>query len=179
MVKTIIVFTLDQTEAEDIREVDMAVISAGIVLYRKTPRLEVFLGHMGGPFWENKDEGAWGIPKGLVEPGESVLDAAIRECAEEVGFIASAENLQSLGFIKMKSGKEVHAWACEVAGDCEIFISTNTFDLEWPKGSGEIKSFPEIDRAAWFSLGDAHKKIVTAQNLFLSRLDELLEGVSS
>lgn len=157
----------------------MTAKSAGILLYRRAPSLQVFLAHMGGPFWESIDEGAWGIPKGLVEPGEALIDTAIRECAEEVGFIANADGLESLGFIKMKSGKEVHAWACEVASDCEIVVSSNTFELEWPKGSGEIKSFPEIDRAKWFGLDNAHQKIVKAQNLFLSRLEELLEWGSS
>lgn len=148
----------------------MTAKSAGILIYRRTPSFQVFLAHMGGPFWENKDAGAWGIPKGLVEPGEELIDAAIRECAEEVGFIANADGLESLGFIKMKSGKEVHAWACEVEGDCEIVVSSNTFELEWPKGSGEIKLFPETDRAEWFCLEDAYKKIIAAQSEMLDRV---------
>jgi predicted NUDIX family NTP pyrophosphohydrolase len=152
----------------------MTAKSAGILLYRKSPKLQVFLAHMGGPFWESKDDGAWGIPKGLVEPGEELIDAAIRECAEEVGFSVNAIDLESLGFIKMKSGKEVHAWACEVASDCEIVVSSNTFELEWPKGSGEIRSFPEIDSAKWFDLQVARQKIISVQKIFLDGLEELL-----
>ena len=148
----------------------MTAKSAGILLYRRTPGLQVFLAHMGGPFWANKDDGTWGIPKGLIEPGESLIDAAIRECSEEIGFSATADGLESLGFIKMKNGKEVHAWAYEVASTCELLVSSNTFDLEWPKGSGEIKSFPEIDRAEWFCLEDAYRKIISAQSELLDRV---------
>lgn len=154
----------------------MTVKSAGILIYRKAPHLEVFLGHMGGPFWEYKDEGAWGIPKGLVEDGETLIDAAVRECHEEVGFKVDPKSLSELGFVKMKNGKEVHAWAYEVGPGTKITISSNTFDLEWPKGSGEIKSFPEVDRAQWFCLEQASSMIIAAQSEFIVRIQSLIEG---
>lgn len=151
----------------------MVTKSAGVLLYRQTPRIEVFLGHMGGPFWEHRDAGAWGIPKGLVDEGETLIDAAVRECYEEVGFKVDPNGLRELGFVKMKNGKEVHAWAYEVAPGTEITISSNTFDLEWPKGSGEIRQFPEVDRASWFDLEQAAKIIIEIQSAFLRRLETL------
>ena len=152
----------------------MVTKSAGVLLYRQTPRIEVFLGHMGGPFWEHRDAGAWGIPKGLVDEGETLIDAAVRECYEEVGFKVDPNGLRELGFVKMKNGKEVHAWAYEVAPGTEITISSNTFDLEWPKGSGEIRQFPEVDRASWFDLEQAAKMIIEIQSVFLHRLENLI-----
>ena len=151
----------------------MVTKSAGVLLYRQTPRIEVFLGHMGGPFWEHRDAGAWGIPKGLVDEGETLIDAAVRECYEEVGFKVDPKGLRELGFVKMKNGKEVHAWAYEVEPGTEITISSNTFDLEWPKGSGEIRQFPEVDRASWFDLEQAAKIIIEIQSAFLRRLENL------
>ena len=152
----------------------MVTKSAGVLLYRQTPRIEVFLGHMGGPFWEHRDEGAWGIPKGLVDEGETLINAAVRECYEEVGFKVDPKGLRELGFVKMKNGKEVHAWAYEVEPGTEITISSNTFDLEWPKGSGEIRQFPEVDRASWFDLEQAAKMIIEIQSVFLHRLENLI-----
>ena len=152
----------------------MVTKSAGVLLYRQTPRIEVFLGHMGGPFWEHREEGAWGIPKGLVDEGETLINAAVRECYEEVGFKVDPKGLRELGFVKMKNGKEVHAWAYEVAPGTEITISSNTFDLEWPKGSGEIRQFPEVDRASWFDLEQAAKMIIEIQSVFLHRLENLI-----
>lgn len=154
----------------------MTVKSAGILIYRKAPQLEVFLGHMGGPFWEHKDEGAWGIPKGLVNNGETLLQAAIRECHEEVGFLVDPEGVQELGFVKMKSGKEIHAWATEVPCPLDITVSSNTFEIEWPKGSGKMEKFPEIDRAEWFVFERALVKIVPIQSEFLDRLKQLLHS---
>ena len=153
--------------------------SAGVLLYRQTPQIEVFLCHMGGPFWEHSDEGAWGIPKGLVDEGETLIDAAVRECYEEVGFKVDRQGLRELGFVKMKSGKEVHAWAYEVAPATEIMISSNTFELEWPKGSGEIRIFPEVDRAEWFTVEVALKKLINAQVEFLQRLQLMASKVKS
>lgn len=157
----------------------MVIKSAGILIYRLSPELEVFLGHMGGPFWEHKDEGAWGIPKGIVEEGETLIEAAVRECQEEVGFKVDPKGLRELGFVKMKNGKEVHAWAYEVAPRTEITITSNSFDLEWPKGSGEIRQFPEVDRAAWFSINIALKKLINAQVEFLHRLQLMASKVKS
>lgn len=151
----------------------MPVKSAGILIYRKSPQIEVFLGHMGGPFWEHKDEGAWGIPKGLVEEGETLIEAAVRECYEETGFKVDPNELRELGFVKMKNGKEVHAWAYEVEPGTEITLSSNTFDLEWPKGSGKIRQFPEIDRASWIDIEQAGKIIIDIQSVFLHRLRNL------
>jgi predicted NUDIX family NTP pyrophosphohydrolase len=151
----------------------MVIKSAGVLLYRQTPKIEVLLGHMGGPFWEHKDEGAWGIPKGLVDEGETLIDAAVRECYEEVGFEVDPKGLRELGIVKMKNGKEVHAWAYEVEPGTEIAVSSNTFDLEWPKGSGEIRQFPEVDRASWFDLEQAAKMIIEIQSVFLRRLENL------
>ena len=152
----------------------MATQSAGIVLYRRMPELQVYLGHMGGPFWEHKDEGAWGIPKGLVDPGESLVQGAIRECQEEVGITVNSDELQPLEFVKMKSGKEIHAWAYEVPSTIEIAFKSNTFDLEWPKGSGLFQAFPEVDRAEWFNMDLATRKIVSIQALLLERLSKIL-----
>lgn len=152
----------------------MVIKSAGVLLYRQTPQIEVFLGHMGGPFWEHRDEGAWGIPKGLVDEGETLIDAAVRECFEEVGFEVEPKGLRELGFVKMKNGKEVHVWAYKVEPKTVITISSNTFDLEWPKGSGEIRHFPEVDRAEWFTIESAQKKLINAQVDFLQRLQLLV-----
>lgn len=157
----------------------MVIKSAGILIYRLSPELEVFLGHMGGPFWEHKDEGAWGIPKGIVEEGESLIEAAVRECQEEMGFKVDPKGLRELGFVKMKNGKEVHAWAYEVAPGTEITISSNSFDLEWPKDSGEIRQFPEVDRAEWFTVEIAANKLISAQVEFLQRLNLLASQVNS
>lgn len=157
----------------------MRVKSAGILIYRKAPQLEVFLGHMGGPFWEQKDEGAWGIPKGLVDEGETLIDAAVRECYEEVGFKVDPKGLRELGFVKMKNGKEVHAWAYEVEPETQITISSNNFDLEWPRGSGEIRQYPEVDRAEWFTIEIALNKLINAQVEFLQRLKLLVSQVNS
>lgn len=157
----------------------MVIKSAGILIYRLSPELEVFLGHMGGPFWEHKDERAWGIPKGIVEEGESLIEAAVRECQEEMGFKVDPKGLRELGFVKMKNGKEVHAWAYEVAPGTEITISSNSFDLEWPKDSGEIRQFPEVDRAEWFTVEIAANKLISAQVEFLQRLNLLASQVNS
>lgn len=156
----------------------MVIKSAGILIYRLSPELEVFLGHMGGPFWEHKDEGAWGIPKGIVEEGESLIEAAVRECQEEMGFKVDPKGLRELGFVKMKNGKEVHAWAYEVDTGTEITISSNSFDLEWPKDSGEIRQFPEVDRAEWFTVEIAANKLISAQVEFLQRLNLLASLVN-
>ncbi len=147
----------------------MASVSAGLLLYRRTNgRCEVLLGHLGGPFFARKDEGAWGIPKGEVEGGEDLLEAARREFAEETGF-APAGPLVPLGSVTQKSGKVVHAWAAE--GDFDpTQLKSNTFELEWPRGSGKLRQFPELDRAEWFDLDAARAKIIAAQAAFLERL---------
>lgn len=145
-------------------------VSAGLLLYRRTPAgLEVFLAHPGGPFWRQRDAGAWTIPKGVVEEGEDLLDAARREFEEETG-IVPVGNFISLGSIRQKAGKVVHAWAWE--GDADpATVRSNTMRTEWPRGSGRWITFPEVDRCAWFDLATARERINPAQVELLERLE--------
>lgn len=146
----------------------MPQFSAGLLMFRRTAsQPEVFLVHPGGPFWRKKDEGAWSIPKGMVEADEAPLEAARREFAEETG-IVPAEQLIDLGQSKQPSGKIVRAWAFE--NDCSPQISSNTFSMEWPPKSGRFQQFPEVDRADWFSIEAARKRITRGQVVFLERL---------
>jgi len=145
--------------------------SAGIALWRRldSGAVEVFLGHMGGPYWARKDAGTWTIPKGEIEPGEEPLDVARREFCEEVGSPVPSGDLIDLGEVRQAGGKTVLAWAVE--GDLDASTTaSNTFELEWPPKSGRMQSFPEIDRAAWFDLATAAEKIVVGQRTFLERL---------
>src|SRR5688572_30345310 len=131
--------------------------SAGIVLYRyRDSRLEIFLVHPGGPFWKNKDEGAWSIPKGEYEPGEEPLAVARREFREEIGRDAPAGEPFELGEVRQPSGKRVRAWALEADLDVTT-INSNMFELQWPPGSGRMQQFPEVDRAGWFDLETAER----------------------
>jgi len=153
----------------------MSTTSAGLLLYRfRDGELRVLLVHPGGPFWANKDLGGWSIPKGEVGEGEELLAAARREFREETG--ASAEgSVVALGQVRQRSGKIVHAWA--VRGDFDPReLRSNHFEMEWPRGSGEIRSFPEVDRAAWFDLAEARRHILPAQEAFL---DALLAKIDS
>jgi predicted NUDIX family NTP pyrophosphohydrolase len=152
------------------------VASAGLLMYRRRgPSLEVLLVHPGGPFFARKDAGAWSLPKGLVESGEPGLDAARREFEEETGLAADAATFLPLGLVRQKGGKRVHAWAFE--GDCDpAAVRSNTFELAWPPESGRRAVFPEIDRAAWFSLDEARARILAAQAPFLERLADELAG---
>lgn len=145
--------------------------SAGIVLRRRTANgaVEVLLGHMGGPFWQRRQEGAWTIPKGEVEPGEEPLAVARREFHEELGMPVPPGDLVDLGEVRQAGGKVVRAWAVEGDLDAEAIVS-NTFELEWPPKSGRIQSFPEIDRAAWFDVESARAVIVAGQRPLLDRL---------
>lgn len=148
--------------------------SAGLVLFRRVDALEVLLGHMGGPFWANKDAGAWSIPKGEYGPKEEPLAAACREFAEELGSPPpSGAEYRDLGSVRQSGGKLVCAWAVEGDLDAAAIVS-NTFDMPWPPRSGRTQSFPEIDRAAWFSLDGARERIVRGQIEFLDRLETLL-----
>jgi predicted NUDIX family NTP pyrophosphohydrolase len=142
--------------------------SAGILLYRKAPTLELLLVHPGGPFFKNKDLGAWTIPKGEVESNEDPLNTALREVEEELGQ-RPAGPFTPLGAIKQKGGKTVHAWAAESNLD-PATIRSNTFTLEWPPRSGKKAEFPEIDRAQWFDLDAARQKINPAQVALLDTL---------
>jgi len=145
--------------------------SAGIVPWRRLDSgvVEVFLGHMGGPYWARKDAGAWTIPKGEIEPGEEPLDVACREFCEEIGSPVPSGDLIDLGEVRQAGGKTVLAWAVEGDLDASAIVS-NTFEVEWPPKSGRMRTFPEIDRAAWFDLATAAEKIVVGQRPFLDRL---------
>lgn len=151
----------------------MAKKSAGILLYRRDHGdLEVFLAHPGGPFWKNRDHGAWTIPKGEIGDGEDPFEAAKREFAEEIGFTPVGPSI-ALKPIRQPGGKTVWAWAVE--GDsAAAFACSNSFRMEWPPRSGQFGEFPEIDRAEWFSLPQAKGKILTGQAPFLSELESLL-----
>ncbi len=143
--------------------------SAGILLYRKGPSgLEVFLVHPGGPFWAKKDAGAWSIPKGEYQSDEDPLMAARRELEEETGVVAEG-SFVPLGEVRQAGGKIVTAWALEYDVEAEG-IRSNTFQLEWPPGSGKLQEFPEVDKAAWFGLEEAGVRILPAQIEFLGRL---------
>ena len=135
--------------------------------------IEVLLGHMGGPFWERRDSAAWSAPKGECEPGEDELAAARREFQEELGVPAPDGGFVDLGQARQASGKVVRLWAVE--GDLDpAAVVPGTFEMEWPKGSGQIEHFPEIDRAGWFGLDQAREKLVKGQRVFLERLAERL-----
>ena len=143
--------------------------SAGLLLYRLVnDALEVLLVHPGGPFWAKKDLAAWSIPKGEFSPGEDPLAAAQREFQEETGFAVQG-NFVALTPLQQPGGKIVRAWAVE--GDCDpTQLRSNSFSLEWPPQSGRRRDFPEVDRAAWFPIGDARRKILPGQARFLDQL---------
>jgi predicted NUDIX family NTP pyrophosphohydrolase len=147
--------------------------SAGILVYRiKKKRLEVFLIHPGGPFWKNKDEGAWSIPKGEYAGDEDPLAAARRELTEETGFEVKGTFIP-LTPIRQKGGKEVHAWAIEGDFDADA-IKSNLFEMEWPPRSGKMQSFPEADKAAWLTVDEAMKKINPSQGELIRELTSLI-----
>jgi predicted NUDIX family NTP pyrophosphohydrolase len=147
--------------------------SAGLLLFRRrSGRLEVFLAHPGGPFWHNRDAGAWTIPKGLAEAGEDTLAAACREFEEETG-VRPIGPFLPLGSIRQKAGKVVHAWAWEGDADPEQ-VTSNTMQTEWPRGSGRLFTFPEVDRCAWFDVPTAREKINPAQAELIDRLQVVL-----
>ena len=156
----------------------MAKQAAGILLYRQGPRgLEVLLAHPGGPLWARKDLGAWTIPKGQFGDDESALDAAKREFDEEMGSPAAGV-FAELGSIKQPSGKVVHAFTAESDFDVTT-VKSNLFNLEWPPRSGRIGRFPEVDRAEWFEIDEARKRILIGQEPFLDRLLTLLKSVTA
>ena len=149
--------------------------SAGLVLYRREPRLQVLLGHMGGPFWARKDDGAWSIPKGEYGTDEDAFAAAQREFAEELGSTPPESGYLELGEVRQANGKVVTAWAVEGDLDADTIVS-NTFEVEWPPRSGRWQSFREVDRAAWFDVDAARPKLVKGQSEFLDRLAATLSG---
>jgi len=149
--------------------------SAGLLLYRKSDAgLELFLAHPGGPFWQRKDAGAWTIPKGAVEQGETLLAAACREFQEETGITPKSPFL-ALGSIRQKAGKIIHAWGWEGDADPSQVVS-NSMTTEWPRGSGRRISYPEIDRCEWFSAVVARTRLNPAQAELVDRLESALEG---
>jgi predicted NUDIX family NTP pyrophosphohydrolase len=150
--------------------------SAGLLLYRRGAegRLEVMLGHMGGPYWDRKDVAAWSIPKGQREEGEEPIETARREFEEEIGQPPPDGEAVSLGDVRQSGGRKVvEAWAIE--GDLDVSeIESTPFAMEWPPRSGKLREFPEFDRAAWFAVDDARGRLVKAQVAFLDRLVELV-----
>ncbi|HTL59637.1 MAG TPA: NUDIX domain-containing protein [Candidatus Limnocylindrales bacterium] len=146
--------------------------SAGLLMYRvRDGELEVLLVHPGGPFWKNKDAGAWSIPKGEIQGDEPALEAARREFAEELGLVPQG-NFIPLRAIVQKGGKRVQVWAFEA--DCDpTTLKSNTFQMEWPPRSGRLQEFPEIDRAAFFAIEEAKSKINPAQIACLEELQKL------
>jgi predicted NUDIX family NTP pyrophosphohydrolase len=163
----------------------MPVVSAGLLLYRRPGAdgagLEVLLVHPGGPYWAKKQQGAWSIPKGNVEPGEDALQAARREFLEETGYdiddVADPRppRFASLGGVKYRNHKIVRAWAVE--GDCDAdAIASITFAMEWPPRSGRMQDFPEADRAEWFDLAAAREAVLPAQRRFIDDLEAIVGG---
>jgi predicted NUDIX family NTP pyrophosphohydrolase len=150
-------------------------LSAGLLMFRLRAELEVFLVHPGGPFFRNKDDGAWTVPKGELEPGEDPIAAARREFEEETGIVAPEEGLIPLGEVRQKGGKRVAAWAFE--GDCDpAAIESGSFELEWPPRSGRRQLFPEVDRADFFPASRARAKLNEAQVAFIDRLQRALDN---
>jgi predicted NUDIX family NTP pyrophosphohydrolase len=149
--------------------------SAGILLYRiRNGAPEVLLVHPGGPFWKNKDAGAWSIPKGEPDADEDPLDTALRELQEETGIAVKKSTCTPLTPVKQKAGKLILAWAMK--GNLNPSdINSNTFEMEWPPKSGRQQSFPEVDRAAWFSLPEAQEKINPAQAALIDELAEIIK----
>ena len=153
----------------------MPQLSAGILLYRPTPSgLEVLIGHPGGPFWSNRDDGAWSIPKGLVGPGEDALDAARREFQEETGSAVDTATATDLGTAVLRSGKLVRAWA--VRGDLDpSTAASNLVRIERPRGSGRYIEFPEIDELRWCGIDEASRLLNPAQKVLIDRLRKSLD----
>jgi len=149
--------------------------SAGLIVFRRTDTgPEVLIAHMGSPWWAKKDFGAWSIPKGLIEEGEDPLAAAKREFSEELGLPVPDGDFIQLGAIEQHNNKSVAAWAVEADIDASQ-IKSNTFKAEWPPRSGKTQDFPEIDRAQWFSLSEAVKRVVRGQAELFKRLAQHLD----
>ena len=147
-------------------------LSAGILAWRRRNHgIEVLLVHPGGPYWRNKDAGAWSIPKGEIDPSEDPEQAARREFSEELGPSASIGALQALGEIRQRGGKRVIAFSAEADFDTAS-LSSNSFEIEWPPKSGVLKTFPEVDRACWFDLEAARTKILSEQIELIDRLEK-------
>lgn len=148
--------------------------SAGVLFFRRSTPPEVLLVLPGGPFWRGKDQGAWQIPKGGLDEGEDAPTAARREVAEELGVAVTAP-LHPLGSLRQSGGKLVEAFACEQEIDADAIVS-NQFELEWPPRSGRLQSFPEVERARWFTLADADAAMLASQRPLLQRIGTLLDA---
>lgn len=147
--------------------------SAGLLIYREScGQSEVFLVHPGGPFWAKKDDGAWSIPKGELSEGEDPLDAAKREFKEETGYSVKGD-FQPLDPLRQPSGKIIYAWVVKSDVDVET-LKSNNFSLEWPPGSGKTAEFPEVDRAGWFAIEIARRKILRGQVALLDQLEQIV-----
>jgi predicted NUDIX family NTP pyrophosphohydrolase len=159
---------------DEVQVMTMARVSAGLLMYRiHDGTLQMLLAHPGGPFFKNKDDGAWSIPKGEIEPDEDLLEAAKREFEEETGVTPNSP-FTALTPIKQKGGKIVHAWVFE--GDCDpAAIVSNTFTMEWPPKSGRQMEFPEIDRADFFDVAAANRKIKAGQEAFIEELEGIVD----
>ncbi|UOE44196.1 NUDIX domain-containing protein [Agromyces larvae] len=155
--------------------------SAGLLLVRRRPGLEVFIAHLGGPFWARKTEGAWSIPKGEVGPGEDDAAAARREFAEEIGTAPPEGAVADLGEVRSASGKVVHVFAVEVDDFAVERVASNEFELEWPPRSGRVQRFPEIDGAGWFGLDAARPLLSAGQRAALDLVGQRFgnEGLST
>jgi predicted NUDIX family NTP pyrophosphohydrolase len=153
----------------------MVTRSAGLLLYRRSAGggVEILIAHPGGPFWARKDDGAWSVPKGEYGDGDDPLSAAYREFREETGFPAPEGEAMPLGELRQPSGKRVIVWALEGDFDVSEAVS-NTFELEWPRGSGTVREFPEVDRVEWVPLSVARVKLLRGQVPFLDELVGLL-----
>jgi predicted NUDIX family NTP pyrophosphohydrolase len=148
----------------------MATTSAGLLLYRyREGMIEVLLVHPGGPFFRRRDEGGWSIPKGECSAGATGLAAALREFEEELGAPVPQPPFTPLGSVRQAGGKTVHAWAARGEFDVDR-LSSNTFELEWPPRSERMQQFPEVDRAGWFEIDSARRKLLAAQRAFIDRL---------
>lgn len=149
-------------------------VAAGLLMYRiQDGKLQMLLAHPGGPFFQNKDDGAWSIPKGEIEPGEDLLEAAKREFEEETGVVPTGPFV-ALMPVKQKGGKIVHAWAFQ--GDCDPSTTvSNTFKMEWPPKSGRQMEFPEIDRADFFDVAGAKRKIKAGQEALIEELQRIVD----
>lgn len=154
----------------------MASRSVGILMHRlATAGVEVLLVHPGGPFWQRRDLGVWSIPKGEAEPGETAQETARREFTEELGAVPTGP-LVALGSIRQRSGKIVEAFALNGEFEAQGMRCSSEVEIEWPRGSGQIRRFPEVDRAAWFPLPEARLRILAAQSELLDRLEDELAG---
>ncbi len=153
----------------------MAAMSAGILLHRldEAGRMTVLIAHMGGPYWSRKDEGAWSIPKGELDEGEPVLDAAHREFREELGVDPPDTDYVELGTFAYSSGKRVTVFVADGAGFAPSEFDFGTFELEWPPRSGRMRAFPEVDRAEWMPVERARGLLVAGQRPALDRLSEV------